>query len=133
MTTENKMKEPVKHWSMKSAIEQIQKCAFECEGGPIENNDAWRWLVSAAEKGPEFWPGQGVWFEVEAEAAGKKLTQWVYFYIVGCSMYSDSERRFWAYSLSYDPPEPWHYGMTHFVRIRGEQLHLEKPAQPIAV
>jgi len=36
---------PVKPWNMQSAIEQIQKCQFKCEGGPLENNDAWRWIV----------------------------------------------------------------------------------------
>lgn len=34
-------------WTTESAIEQIQKCAFECTGGPLENNIAWRWLVSS--------------------------------------------------------------------------------------
>lgn len=66
---------PVKYWTMKSAIEQIQKCSFECEGGSIENNDAWRWIVQAAKIGPEFWPGQGISFEIEAEAAGKRPTE----------------------------------------------------------
>jgi hypothetical protein len=121
------MNGPVKHWSMEAAIAQIQKCDFECEGGPLANNDGWRWLVAAAKVGPEFWPGQGVWFEVAAEAAGKKLAQWVHFYIVGCSMDSDTERRFWTYSLSYDPPAPWHYGAVHFTRISGDRLRLEKP------
>lgn len=36
---------PVRPWNMLTAIEQIQKCRFECEGGPLENNDAWRWIV----------------------------------------------------------------------------------------
>lgn len=126
------MNKPVKHWSMETAIAQIQKCAFECEGGPLENNDAWRWLVEASRQGPEFWPGQGVWFEVEATAAGKTLTQWVHFYIVGCRMDSDTERRYWTYSLSYDPPQPWHYGETHFTNIRGDRLRLEKPEAQVA-
>lgn len=121
------MEQPVKHWTMKSAIEQIAKCEFECQGGNIENNDAWRWLVAAAKIGPEFWPGQGVWFEIEAEAAGKKLTQWVHFYIVGCHMESSTEDRFWTYDLSYDPPHPWHYGTVHFTRINGVKLRLEQP------
>lgn len=120
---------PVKHWSMRSAIEQIQKCPYECEAGGLENNDAWRWLVQAAKIGPEFWPGQGVYFEVEAEAAGRKLTQWVHFYIVGCHMDSGTEDRFWVYDLSYDPPQPWHYGTTHFRRIRGEKLRLDNPSE----
>jgi len=120
---------PVKHWSLRSAIEQISKCAFECEGGSIENNDAWRWLVGAAKIGPEFWPGQGVYFEIEAEAAGKKLTQWVHFYIVGTHMDAGTVDRFWTYDLSYDPPAPWHYGTMHFVRVRGDKLRLDNPAR----
>lgn len=122
-------RKPVKHWSMQTAIEQISKCAFACEGGPLAMNDAWIWLVGAAEVGPEFWPGQGVWFEVVAEAAGKTLTQWVHFYIVGCHMDSDTDRRYWVYDLSYDPPAPWHYGTTHFSRIKGDRLRLEVPAK----
>ena len=123
------MDAPVRHWSMETALAQIQKCDFECEGGPLRNNDAWRWLVNVAKEGPEFWPGQGVWFEVEASAAGKKLTQWVHFYIVGCGMQSDTEKRYWVYALSYDPPAPWHYGTVHFPAIRGDRLRLERPAQ----
>ncbi|MBA8904853.1 hypothetical protein [Aminobacter ciceronei] len=118
---------PVKHWSMATAIEQVEKCAFECEGGPLANNDAWRWLVGAAKIGPEFWPGQGVFFEITAEASGKTLKQWVHFYIVGCHMDSDTDRRYWTYDLSYDPPAPWHYGTVHVQRIRGDRLRLEKP------
>ena len=116
-----------KHWSIKTAIEQIEKCAFECEGGPLSNNVAWTWLKGAAEVGPEFWPGQGVWFQVDAVAAGVTLTQWVHFFIVGCSMGSDMEKRYWTYSLSYDPPQPWHGGKVHFSGIRGDKLRLEKP------
>jgi hypothetical protein len=118
---------PTKHWSMAAAIEQIEKCAFACEGGDLANNDAWRWLVGAAKVGPEFWPGQGVWFEVTAEAGGVKLNQWAHFYIVGCSMCSDSERRFWTYNLSHDPPSPYHYGTVHFTAIHGNKLRLDNP------
>lgn len=122
------VKAPVKPWSMASAIEQINKCAFECEGGSIDNNDAWRWLKAAAETGPEFWPGQVVWFEVCAEAAGIKLNQWVQFTIIGCAMSSDSDRRFWVYALSYDPPDAYHHGKVHFSNVKGDQLKLEKPS-----
>lgn len=113
--------------TMASAIQQIGACGFEGEAGPLANNVAWRWLEAAAKVGPEFWPGQGVWFEIEAEAAGKKLRQWVHFFIVGCSMESDTERRYWSYSLSYDPPAPWHAGKVHFRNVRGERLRIEKP------
>ena len=116
-----------KHWSIATALEQIKSCGFECEAGPLENNAAWQWLTKAAEVGPEFWPGQGVWFLVDAKAGGVTLMQWVHFYIVGCKMTSDTERRLWEYSLSYDPPAPWHYGTTHFTGISGRKLFLEKP------
>lgn len=107
-----------KHWSIKTALEQINKCDFECEGGPLKNNVAYQWLVGAAKVGPEFWPGQGVWFEIEAEAVGKKLRQWVHFYIVGCQMDSGTDCRYWTYSLSYDPPAPWHHGtMARFISL----------------
>jgi hypothetical protein len=121
------IKEPLNHWSMASAIEQIRKCSFECAGGPLENNDAWIWLCGAARKGPEFWPGQGVWCEVSADVAGQKIKQWAHFYIVGCAMDSDIERRYFTYSLSNDPPAPWHYGTVHLSGIRGDSLRLEKP------
>lgn len=118
---------PDKHWSIETALDQIRKCDFECEGGPLANNVAWQWLEAAAKVGPEFWPGQGVWFLIDAHAAGKVLTQWVHFYIVGCSMSSDTERRLWLYDLSYDPPGPWHYGTVHFRGISGKKLSLVKP------
>ncbi len=117
-----------KHWSMETAIQQILSCDFSCEAGPLNKNIAWDWLVKASRVGPEFWPSQGVWFEVMAEAAGKKLSQWVHFYIVGCTMLSDTERRYWVYDLSYDPPAPWHYGTVHFKGIDGSKLRLEKPS-----
>lgn len=124
------MSDGSKHWSITTALDQIQKCCFECEGGPLANNVGWQWLVEAAKVGPEFMPGQGVWFLIDATAAGKTLTQWCHFYIVGCSMESDTEGRYWtyslSYSLSYDPPAPWHYGTVHFKGIRAEKLFLEK-------
>lgn len=118
---------PIKYWSMKSALSQIEACGFECEGGPLANNDAWRWLVGASKVGPEFWPGQGVYFQIEAEAAGKKLQQWVHFYIIGAHMEAGTDDRYWTYDLSYDPPRPYHYGTCHFQRIRGDKLRLDDP------
>lgn len=116
------------HLSIATAIEQIEKCDFECEAGPLANNVGWQWLIAAAKVGPEFMPGQGVWFEIEAEAAGKKLTQWVHFFVVGCAMSSGSDRRFWTYSLSWDPPAPYHCGAVHFTGVSADRLRLENPA-----
>lgn len=49
-----------KHQSIKTAIEQIEKCGFECEAGPLSHNVGWQWLVAAAKVGPEFMPGQAL-------------------------------------------------------------------------
>ncbi len=114
-----------KHWSIKTALEQINRCNYECEGGPLKNNVAWRWLEGAAKVGPEFWPGQGVYYEVQFIAADKSvMTAWRHFYVVGCQMDSDTEDRFWTYDLSSDPPAPWHYGTVQFARVKGSQLGL---------
>lgn len=123
------MTQPEKHWNLKTCADQLEKCGYECEAGKIDTNDAFLWLKQASIVGPEFLPGQGVWFKVEAEAAGKKLKQFMHFYIVGCSMDADTERRFWTYSLSYDPPRPWHYGEVHYRGIKGDRLHLDKPVE----
>jgi hypothetical protein len=116
--------------TVKDAVAQIEKCNFECEAGPMANNVGWQWVKACLEVGPEFWPGQSVWFLIDAKAAGKTLTQWVRFFIVGCHMNADTERRYWTYDLSYDPPAPWHYGETHFRGIRGDKLFIEKPSEP---
>lgn len=31
-------------WTVASAFEQLEKCRYACEGGPLENNAAYRWL-----------------------------------------------------------------------------------------
>lgn len=120
---------PINHWSMKTALEQLESCGYECEAGNLANNDAWVWLRRAAEVGPEFWPGQGVWCEVSAKVAGQTIKQWRHFYIVGCSMESDTERRYFTYSLSSDPPGPWHYGEVHLRGVNGNSLRLDDPSK----
>ena len=114
-------------WTLTTALEQIDKCGFECEGGPLSNNVAYRWLKEAAQNGPKFLPGQQVWFEIDATAAGKRLAQLVCFTVVGCTMSSDTDGRTWAYSLSYDPPSAWHYGKTHFTGIDERRLLAAPP------
>lgn len=117
-----------KHWSIKTAIEQVTKCDFECQGGPLSNNEGWIWLVDAAKVGPEFWPGQGVWFEIAAEVAGQTITKMAHFYIVGCWMDSTTDARVWKYSLSNDPPAPYHYGTVQFKGVPASKLHLTDSA-----
>lgn len=35
---------PVSEFTLKTAVDQIESCSFECEAGPLENNVAWRWI-----------------------------------------------------------------------------------------
>lgn len=118
-----------KHWSIETAIAQIKNCEFSCEAGALEQNEAWAWLEAAAKVGPQFWPGQGVWYEVSATVQGVELKGWKRFYVVGCTMTSDTERRLWTYSLSYDPPGPYHYGTTHFSGVNERKLSLVNPGE----
>lgn len=117
-----------KHWSIKTALEQIDKGAFECEGGPLALDQAYIWLKAAAEVGPEFWPGQGVFYQVTAEAGGTKLTKWVHYFVVGCQMDSGTDDRFWTYSLSNDPPGPYHYGSVQHTGVKARDMRLEPDA-----
>jgi len=32
-------------WTLSSALEQIESCGYECTGGSISNNQAWRWIL----------------------------------------------------------------------------------------
>ena len=38
-------------YTIASAFAQVEKCDFECEGGPLANNSGWRWLKEQADKG----------------------------------------------------------------------------------
>ena len=59
---------------------------------------------------PLFKLGQWVYFNVEAETAGIKLSQWTKLCIVVVRLSSDSERQTFTYDLSTDPPQAYHYG-----------------------
>jgi hypothetical protein len=34
----------MKAYDFDSAIEELERCGFECQAGPLENAEAWRWL-----------------------------------------------------------------------------------------
>jgi hypothetical protein len=93
-----------------TAIAQVEKCDFECDGGPLANNAGWRWIKDHLPIGPKFRLGQWVWFKVDAEVNGIKLSQWVKLVVVAIYLSSDTERQTYTYALSSDPPQPYHYG-----------------------
>ena len=117
-----------KYWDRDTALAQIEKCAFECEGGPLENNVAWTWLKKALEAGPKYLPGQGVFCLIETVKHGVKLSGRAHFYVVGVYMTSDTERRHWVYALSNDPPGPYHYGEVQMTDVKESMLSLTNEA-----
>lgn len=116
-------------WTVKSAVEQIESCAYECEAGPLANNIAWRFIKAALAIGPEFWPGQKVYYEISAKVDGVTLSKWVPYWIVGTRMEGTTEARIWTYVLSNDPPGPWHYGEAQHVGIHGDKLRIASPVE----
>jgi hypothetical protein len=117
-----------KPYTVASALAQIEKCDFECEGGPLTHNTGYLWLKAHLEKGPKFSLGEWVIYQVEAETAGVKISQPVKFCVVSISMGSDSDRRTWSYSLSTDPPQPYHHGSgVQFIGVSEKALQAKEP------
>ncbi len=124
------MSAPVKEWSTQTAIEQIKKCDFECEGGPLANNDAWRWIVTMAERGPEFWPGQAVWYEVKADVLGVEMRRWAQFKVLSVTAGSDADRRYWVYTITDALPDAYYPGGKNTVQnLRAASLRATAPTE----
>ena len=118
--------EPKKHWNLKTCISQLEYCGYGCEAGSMVMNDAFIWLKELSKRtGIDFLPGQGVFFDVEAEVNGIKLSKRSHFYIVGCRLTSDTEKIYCVYDLSNDPPGPYHYGEVQYRNVPADKLHLE--------
>lgn len=121
---------PNHKWTLKSALEQITSCNFECEAGPLKNNVAWQWLINQAGSGPEFFPGQIVWYKLSATVARKTLSAYHPFTIVGLRMLSDTTGVRWAYDLSNDPPDAYHYGSDiQFPNVPADKLTAYDPTK----
>jgi len=114
-------------WDNYSAIDQITKCHFECEGGPLANNVAWRWLKERIDDGPRYAMGQVVEMDVGGTINGVHISQVCLFTVVGIRMQSDARRRTYVYDLSDDPPYPWHYGRTNFPSVDEQKLRCPTP------
>lgn len=106
-----------------SALKQINACSFQCDGGPLSKNTAWKWLEERLAQGPKFWPGQWVYYLVQAEIQGIMLHKWEHFCITAVFMNSNSDGLTWEYALSTDPPAAYHYGKkAQFQGIKEQEL-----------
>jgi hypothetical protein len=118
------MSSPV--YTYKTAIEQLKKCAFECEGGPLENNTAFQFLSTGPI--PEYLVGQAVYVQFEYESAVLKKTtkQWERMTIVGCLRESSDTEVYYDYFVSNDPCQPYYSG-GHVIKVKAKNICLEKP------
>ncbi len=116
-------------WTLKTIVEQLEKCDFQCEAGPLKNNTAFMFLKDMTKVCPNLFPGQGVWKKVSATIDGKTLEGFNHYYIVECHRESDTERAFWVYSLSNDPCQPYHYGTINLRDVPEQDILLENPEQ----
>lgn len=72
---------------------------------------------------PKFKLGDTVFYEVTAEIGGVKVSQELAFTIVAVILNSGAERHTFQYSLSIDPPQPYHYGSgVQFLGVDEEKL-----------
>jgi hypothetical protein len=113
-------------YTYKTAIEQLKKCGFECEGGPLENNAAFQFLTLGAV--PEYRIGQTVFvqFEYESPITKKTVKQWERVGIVGCIRESSDTDVYYDYFVSNDPCQPYHYG-GQVIKVKAKNIRLEKP------
>ena len=119
-------------WTIETAIQQIEKCSFECEGGPLAHNDAWRWLKTYLGSGPALLLGQPVWYEVSAEALGVKMTQWVQFYVAAIRASSDSERRTWEYDITTQMPSAYYAGGHVVKNVAMKNIRFSDPTKAVS-
>lgn len=115
-------------WDFQGALAQLEYCQFQCEAGPLENNQAFIFLSKMAEDGPAYFVGQAVWFCVETSVARVDLAAWAMFTVVAVKMSADSTRNTFEYDLSRDPIRPWHYGSIDFQNIPESKIRLCRPS-----
>lgn len=116
-------------WNVKSALEQIQKCDFECEAGPLGNNVAFMWLSGVIKGGPKFYPGQTVYYAVSYsnESTKASISRWEKFQVHTVKMSSTSESSTWEYDLTNDAPSAYHYGSVGFKSVKEKELRETNP------
>lgn len=62
-------------YTIATALSQIASCGFECEAGPLENEDAWRWLVARLTKRIPRAPGDNWTTEIDRQHMASALLE----------------------------------------------------------
>lgn len=98
--------------TVQNAIKQIEACDFQCEGGSLENNVAWRHLRNLLMDGPAYLLGQDVVHAVtlKSEKGGYEVTNTYPFKIAAITVDSTSERRVWKYTIAAQLPDAYYGG-----------------------
>lgn len=76
---------------------------------------------------PKFRAGELVNYKVTAKVGKIELEKWVPMHIVGMHLTADNERVYWTYTLSNDPPGPWHNGEVCFSGAKESELFAIPP------
>ena len=119
------------NYTLQEAIAKVEKCDFECEAGPLQNNVGFRRIKQLAENGPKFIPGQIVEFEVKAEAHGEKFSKWVSATVTSCIMGEAADKIVWDYEVQRQPPAPYFRG-TEPIKIKEHELRAVAAALALA-
>lgn len=72
-----------KDWTIKTAMEQLESCPYECEAGNLQNNDAYHFLQNMAKYSPKFYIGQHVQHFVNVETSLGNGGDWFDCVVVG--------------------------------------------------
>lgn len=114
--------------SLKEIIEQLDSCAYQCEGGPLHLNTAFIRLQEIAEKGPEHLIGDRVWFHVKATANGVELSQWIPVYVHGIGVQIQCHPNLeYTYNLGVKAPHASTTNEAQFTAIRAGSLSRVEP------
>ena len=117
---------------LKHAIEQLIKCQFTCDGGPLSENVGFNDIKDHAERLPAHAIGDIVWFKVTATANGVSLDQAVELYICGINAVSHCQTNLeFSYDLSVGHLQSSTPIAVAFKGVNALSISVDKPTSPI--
>lgn len=75
-----------KHDNLKTSLEQMESCGFECEAGPLENNTGFSFIKEAAKTSPDYYIGQRVLYLMKTQSPIGVREEWIDAVITGARM-----------------------------------------------